>query len=216
MTAAQFARLRDVDWEDVASVEPATVPLLESLGSNPELLRGMLDEVRSNDDLLKLCEHYDVLDKVVLYNDAETGVRLRLHVFLPGYFDRAHNHRWTFSSLVLRGSYRHSIFRSSEGLSDAADPSALELVLLRTERANTPYTLHHSAVHSVVAEPFTISLVLRGPAVKNRLLNLDRETGKTWWSYGAQNESSEEIEKKRMTTERLDEVTAHLKKVGVI
>jgi len=216
VSADQFARLRQADWEDLESVESVTLPLLASLGSSPELLGALLEELRSDDEMLKLCEHYDALDKVVLYNDAETGVRLRLHVFLPGHFDRAHNHRWTFSSVVLRGSYRHSIFRTMEALSETTDPSALEPVLVRTESRNTPYTLHHSAIHSVVADPFTISLVLRGPAVKNRLLNLDRETGKTWWSYGAENESPTEADSHRMTAARLDEVANYLLDAGVI
>ena len=35
------------------------------------------------------------------------------------------------------------------------------------------------------AEPHTVSLIIRGPAVKDRFLVMDRKTGQSWWQYGA-------------------------------
>ncbi|WP_433207509.1 hypothetical protein ACQP1G_22135 [Nocardia sp. CA-107356] len=39
---------------------------------------------------------------------------------------------------------------------------------------------------------------------------MDRKTGEAWWQYGAQQESTEEIERKRMSTDRLTEVVSQL------
>jgi hypothetical protein len=63
----------------------------------------------------------------------------------------------------------------------------------------------------VVAEPFTVSLVLRGPAVKDRFLVMDRITGESWWQYGASQESTDNAEQKRMSAERLRELTGWLR-----
>jgi hypothetical protein len=48
--------------------------------------------------------------KLVLHDDADLGVRLRLHLYRGGFFDRPHNHRWSFASRILHGGYRHRLF----------------------------------------------------------------------------------------------------------
>jgi hypothetical protein len=45
-----------------------------------------------------------------------------------------------------------------------------------------------SRSHSVTAEPYTTSLIVRGPAMKDRFMVTDRETGRAWWQYGASTE----------------------------
>src|SRR5205823_774714 len=67
-------------------------------------------------------------------------------------------------------------------------PGSLDAVMVRQETAGSAYALHHSMVHAVVAEPHTVSLVIRGPAVKDRFLVMDRKTGQSWWQYGAAQE----------------------------
>ena len=83
--------------------------------------------------------------------------------------------------------------------------------MVRQEQAGTAYALHHTMVHAVVAEPYTISLVIRGPAVKDRYLVMDRKTGASWWQYGAALEPAHQAEQKRMTMERLSELTDRLR-----
>jgi hypothetical protein len=58
-------------------------------------------------------------------------------------------------------------------------------------------------VHAVVAKPYTVSLVIRGPAVKARFLVMDRQTGASWWQYGGTQELNHEAAEKRMSVERL-------------
>ncbi len=156
-----------------------------------------------------MCEHYDILDKIVLHSDDDPGIRIRLHVFLPGYFDRPHNHRWSYASRILRGQYRHYLFGNTE-LDEQVDPNKLPVLQVREEPIGTSYALHHSMVHAVVAEPFTVSLVVRGPAVKEKFLVMDRHTNEAWWQYGAKQETAEEAEQKRMTPNRLQQVRGQL------
>jgi hypothetical protein len=77
------------------------------------------------------------------------------------------------------------------------------------------YALHHTMVHAVVAEPYTVSVVVRGPSVKDRFLVMDRRTGGSWWQYGARQESAETAARKRMSLERLGEVTGWLGEWGM-
>lgn len=155
-----------------------------------------------------MCEEYDIFAKVVLHDNA-SGVRVRLHVFRPGYFDEPHNHRWSFASVILRGQYRHHLFGNVD-LDEHADPASLRAVMVRRELPGSSYALHHSMVHTVVAEPYTVSLVIRGPAVKDRFLVVDRGTGQSWWDYGGSQDSAQDAERKRMTPGRLTDLTAWL------
>ena len=201
--------LRSLDWEDTDAIEAATVKALAMLISQRRMLRGILLDLPERPDLLGLCEHYDILDKIVLHDDP-SGVRVRLHVFLPGYFDRPHNHRWSYASTILRGQYRHYLFGDA-ALDESIDPASLKALMVRDEQPGSTYALHHTMVHAVVAEPYTVSLVIRGPAVKDRFLVMDRKTGQSWWQYGASQEPAYDAEQKRMTVERLAELTNSLR-----
>ena len=201
--------LRSLEWEDTDAVEAATVKALAMLTSQPRMLRDLLLDLPERPDLLGLCEHYDILDKIVLHDDP-SGVRVRLHVFLPGYFDRPHNHRWSYASTILRGQYRHYLFGDAD-LDETIDPTSLKALMVRDEQPGSTYALHHTMVHAVVAEPYTVSLVIRGPAVKDRFLVMDRKTGQSWWQYGANQEPAYDAEQKRMSVERLAELTTSLR-----
>lgn len=177
------------------------------------MIRGVLRDIPRTPALMALCEHYDILDKIVLHDDP-AGFRVRLHVFLPGYFDRPHNHRWSYASTILRGSYRHYLFGNVELDEDIA-PGSLDEVMVRQETEGSTYALHHSAVHAVVAEPYAVSLVVRGPAVKDRFLVMDRKTGESWWQYGAAQEPTEDAAKKRMSADRFGELSGLLAEWGL-
>ena len=201
--------LRQFDWEDIDAVEQATRKALGTLTEDPAPIREALLALPEHPGLLKLCEHYDMLDKIVLHDD-ESGIRLRLHIFLPGYFDRPHNHRWSYASTILRGEYVHYLFGDAE-LDEQVAPASLRALMVRHEQIGNAYALHHTMVHAVVAEPYTVSLVIRGPAVKDRFLVMDRKTGKSWWQYGATMEPAYSAEQKRMTIEHLSDLTSRLR-----
>ena len=202
------------DWDDIDAVEAAARKVLDALAGDPGVIRTVLRDIRRTPALLALSEHYDILDKIVLHDDP-AGFRVRLHVFLPGYFDRPHNHRWSYASTILRGSYRHYLFGNVDLDEDIA-PGSLDEVMVRQETAGSTYALHHSMVHAVVAEPYAVSLVVRGPAVKDRFLVMDRKTGESWWQYGAAQEPTEDAAKKRMSADHFGELSGLLAEWGLV
>ncbi|MER6824661.1 hypothetical protein ABT352_01550 [Streptosporangium sp. NPDC000563] len=52
--------------------------------------------------------------------------------------------------------------------------------MVRTKQPGPGYTLHHSMVHAAIAQPHTVSLIVREPAVKDRFLVTNRTTGQVW------------------------------------
>lgn len=208
--------LQALDWDNLDAVDATAQKALTTLAESRQTLRHLLDTARHSPALLDLCEHYDILDKLVLYNDAAHGFRIRMHVFLPGYFDRPHNHRWSYSSRILHGSYKHTLYGHDDGLTDQVDIAQLKSLLVRTEQPGSTYTLHHTMIHSVVAQPYTVSLIIRGPARKHRFLVMDKTTSKAWWQYGAKDEPRDLAEQKQMTTARFEAIVAKLAEIGVV
>jgi hypothetical protein len=215
LTDELFDGLRMADWEDIEALEVTTAELLETLAADRELIRALVAHVPDSPHLLSLCEHYDILDKLVLHDD-EAGFRVRLHVFHPGHFDRPHNHRWTYSSRILCGSYKHILYGTDDALTEEIEVGQLKPRMVRVERAGNTYTLHHSMVHAAVSEPHTVSLIIRGPAVKERFLVSDRTTGRAWWQYGAAQESQAEAAAKRMSAAQLAECVRLLTELSVV
>ncbi|MBM0201666.1 hypothetical protein ACIA47_17690 [Micromonospora sp. NPDC051227] len=211
-----LAPLDGVDWEDIDQVGSASRKVLNAIDADRGILRRAIDDLPSRPELLAMCEHPDIddadgkgqqLDKIVLYANAETGVRVRLHTFWPGYYDLPHNHRWTFASLVLRGGFRHYLY-GDQGPDDAVPQAAPQALTVREERAGTTYALHHRALHALIAEPGSVSLVLRGPAAKDRSFLIDPQTGTRLWHFGASTESPEAVQRKRMTPALLQDLSA--------
>ncbi|WP_203903235.1 carbohydrate kinase family protein [Virgisporangium aliadipatigenens] len=215
MVEALFADVTAVDWHNLAAVAATTDKLLTALDEDRATLATLTDRALNDPHLLALCEHYDILDKIVLHDDP-SGWRLCLHVFLPGYFDRPHNHRWTYASRILSGSYTHTLYGTDEHLGDTINPADLTPRMIRTEEPGDTYTLHHSMIHSVEAEPYTVSLIVRGPAVKDRFVVTDRHTGKAWWQYGAANEDPADAARKRMNPQQASACVQRLHQHGVL
>lgn len=199
---ALYAPLAGLDWNDLAAVTAASTGVLDQLSADRPLLGELTAAVVDNPHLAGLCEHYDILDKIVLHDDPD-GWRLRLHVFLDGYFDRPHNHRWTYTSRILSGSYTHVLYGTDQDFTDEVDVAALTPRLVRIEEPGDTYILHHSMIHSVTAQGEAVTLIVRGPAVKDRFVVTDRATGKAWWQYGAAVETPEAAAAKRMTENQL-------------
>jgi hypothetical protein len=194
-----FTGLEKIDWESTTSILAGCRPVFDALTGDLGLLSRLLDNLGGDEYLKAMCERYDFLDKLVLHDIAPAGVRIRLHLYRPGYFDRPHNHRWSFASHILRGRYLHRIFGRDHEFTEDTDPEALLAIHERVEEAGATYALHHTSVHTVQAEAGTISLLLRGPAAKERFLILDRRAGDSFWVYGTARESPEQRSSKRMT-----------------
>jgi len=66
-------------------------------------------------------------------------------------------------------------------------------------------------IHSVVAHGETVTLIVRGPAVKDRFVVTDRVTGKAWWQHGAATEPAKSAAAKRMSIGQIRDRIATLK-----
>jgi len=209
----RFTALRQIDWNDTSSILHGCTPLLDALTHERALLSGLVAEVGRDLHLAEMCEGYDFMRKIVLYDAADINVRLRLHLYQAGFFDRPHNHRWSFASRILRGGYTHRIYGRDDQFSEDTDPNRLVPIHERVEQPGSTYALHHTSVHTVQAEADTISLLIRGPSAKQRFLIIDAAAGGFFWVYGEAQESSKQRASKRLAPDLLDQTLARVQKL---
>lgn len=208
-----FAPLSQINWDDTTSILRGCTPLFGTLRSDPALLAKLVVGVAEDPHLREMCEGYDFMHKLVLYDAIDLNVRLRLHLYQAGFFDRPHNHRWSFASHILRGGYIHRIFGRDDQFGEHTDPNSLLPIHERLEQSGSTYALHHTSVHTVHAQADTISLLIRGPATKQRFLILDAATGGFFWVYGAAQESPRQRASKRLTPDQLDHTIARIQRL---
>jgi hypothetical protein len=204
----------------------------------PEFLGKLVRRSFEDQNLRVRHESHQLLDYLVLYEHPQSGIRLRLHLATAEHLQRMHDHRFTFSTLILNGHYQHCLFSSTQdpyAMSSvenakryqdrhSPDPafagyeteSLFHLDWIRGEQAGSCYTLHHSQIHTVYTSKDTVSLVLRGPIQKDRSMIFDQLENKMWWRYGRKDEDDKRIRTKIMSDSKLSQVKDHLSSIGVI
>jgi predicted metal-dependent enzyme (double-stranded beta helix superfamily) len=208
-----FQALAAIDWTSTASILAGCTPAYDAITADPALLARLLDHLPGDGHLAPMCERYDFLDKLVLHDDTAAQVRVRLHLYRPGYFDRPHPHRWDFFAGIYRGSYLHRIFGRATDFNEDTDPRTLRPLIERIEGPGSTYALDHDTVHTVQAEADTISILIRGPATADRFLILDAETGRSFWVYGAAHETPLQRAAKQMTASQLTDTITRVRQL---
>ncbi|WP_138505988.1 hypothetical protein [Nostoc sp. PA-18-2419] len=194
-----FNSLTYLDLSNIKEFHTLTKKVLIDLASDKEIFRLLLNSVAENSYLLSLTEHHDVLDKVVLYEDASRGIRIRLHVYLEEYSGRPHNHTWPLSSLILHGGYQHHLYGDGKDWNEDIDIEKLRPLMIREEKVGSMYTLDPDTVHSISTQPYTISLVVITPHLKERFLVVDKKKDTAFWQYVVKHKMPTEMQNKSMS-----------------
>jgi hypothetical protein len=206
-----------IDWADLRHARDPGRELVDRVVTSDGLLAGVIGDIIAGRGAPGACESYPAMDKLVLWQSPDRRLRLRLHVFYPGYADRPHNHRWSFFSRVLGGAYLHSVYGSEdEVLAETGRGGSPRVRLAHQVAAGGEYFLDHSLVHSLNTAETTVSLLLRGPSVKDRYFTVEpAATGAVAWSDGAARETAEQASAKAMTAAGFDRVSAALRRIGM-
>jgi hypothetical protein len=146
-----------------------TQQLLRRLAADKALMRELLLRVPNCPDLWEKCENDVVEDKIVLWDEPDRDLRIRLRISTAGQSRLAHSHRFSFSNLVLRGSYLHWGYRKLPNFDERTRLDDVSEVMIHEDRQGDCFSIHYSALHSTpFPVPGTVSLVLRGNPVRER------------------------------------------------
>ncbi|MEZ8656738.1 hypothetical protein AB6D60_22475 [Vibrio splendidus] len=213
-----------VDWNDFESASEITTELLNELCSAQQNIESLIDYMLRSKRLRGMCESNSLLDVLVLYDSLEDqGIRIRMHIAKKSQLHRPHDHRWSFTTKILSGGYDHAVYKTNTSpyeitdLSNSVDyqspvcpdPNYLlgnknfELVLKHRMQPGATMTICHSNVHTVEMKEGACSIIIRGPAAKERSLIYDFDNEKLWWRFGANNETEKRQNEKKMSSEHL-------------
>jgi len=96
----------------------------------------------------------------------------------PGYATTVHNHRYNFSSLILRGGYRESRYLVARGDDGASSVKSSELLTTRVYRSGSVLSIGHEEFHAVRdILPATLTLVVKSQPFKAYSNSFHEELG---------------------------------------
>lgn len=227
-----------IDWSDFKEAGVRSRDLLQHIADDRAFLEELIESARADEKLRKMCQVHRELAYLVIYDCLERGIRLRVHSPTVGEYDLPHDHRFSFSSHVLVGEYRHTIYERESGnepacqnwsmaqapgsLADGVVPENLRFSGLNTlwatvQTPGSSYSLHHSTIHTtLLPEEKTFTLFVRGPAEKPASLILEPEYRRYWWKYGAANESQVQADRASMSDEYFDAFVYEMRSAQVI
>lgn len=194
-----FSKLKEIDENCYETFFEVASGIFRDLSDKKfEPIKDLIRDLPNRPDLLEKCERLVLLKKLVLAD--EDGYRLRFHIFNDAVEDLPHNHRFPFTAMILKGGYRHFIY-GSEAEVKKLDGKRAEPLYIREERAGSIYTISEKAVHCAVAEPGTISLMIRGEPKLETALITDPGSNSIRRHHGAATRSSEIAAKDTMPYE---------------
>ena len=209
--------LEKIDWANLKTVFYETQKLLLTLSNDRKLLKELLVKASGNKEYVSLSEHYDFFDKLVLYNDELDRFRIRIHVFSElSHKLRPHNHRWNYSSVILRGKLIHSIYGTTNNINEETSPSELKPNSISIFDEGSIYSLSSNVFHSIDAEPNTVSLFIRGQPYTDKFLVMDKKSNSSWWEYSRDCETIEEVERKKMSINKYNQIINKLHSWNII
>jgi hypothetical protein len=227
------------DWGAFDAAGRDSRDVVQQLAADRTALRALVLAVGRGEHLLPLCEKVRDFKYMVLYDALDRGFRLRLHRFSEGQEDEPHNHRYSFSSCILKGSYAHTLYEVADdaGSSDAAPywqlrqppgthdggplpelpMTRLSPLMTQTQDAGSAYTLHHTTFHATaLPAENAYSLFLRGPAEKPSAVFLDPANRTYRWKFGRAQERTEVLTARSFTQDDYRLFVEQLEADGVI
>lgn len=228
-----------IDWSDFDNASRVSGEIVRHLAADRAFLRKMVLAAQEDEKLRSLSEKHYELTYIVLYDALDRGLRVRLNRFTKGLEDIPHNHRFSFSSALLSGSYVHTLFAlerpedapperelwrldQPEGTSEGADVKRLETVgllpaLSTVQSAGSSYTLHHSTIHkTAMPDETAYSVFCRGPAEKPCALQMLPDTQSYLWKFGRANETPDVLASRRLSDDEYRTFVEGLEAAGVI
>ena len=223
MHVVEFLDSQVVDWDNYEKSAMQTRAILELICEKKDNIRSLIKHFEMNKALHTMCETHQLLNYIVLYDNPDNGIRVRLHMSTAHHLQRPHDHRFDFSSKILKGCYEHIWYYPQTDIykitcevaaknyqdKDHPDPSVLsnrilfKPMFLRKEGVGSCFSISHKVVHTVEMEKDTVTLIIRSPARTKRSFIYDINENLLWWRFSNINETPERRMKKIMTkTER--------------
>ncbi|MEU6073687.1 hypothetical protein [Micromonospora sp. NPDC047074] len=205
-----------VRWDDIEAAAEVAERIARRIGEDKEVLRLLVDRVLRTPELREQCACHALDDKIVIWDEPEKGLQIQLRLANTSQYERVHNHRYSFTALILAGAYNHTLYATDQPLDETADVTRFWPHFLREEQAGRCITLDHEQLHTTTTEPETVLLVIQSTAQKQRAFVLRQDDGTVSYRHGAAEETAERRAEMRMSDERLQHWITRLYALGVL
>ena len=198
------------------------IKVAKRIAADRHSLKELVERAAQDEHLRGLAEKHSELNYIVLYDALDRGLRVRLHRFTEGMEDIPHNHRFNFSSAILKGSYVHTIYETTPLKEDGDDsvtwtldqpershPGAelqdqkelsLRTLISGVQIAGSSYSMYHNTIHKVaMPDENAFSLFIRGPAMQECSLQFVTESNTFRWKFGRGQESEAVVSSRVMS-----------------
>jgi hypothetical protein len=128
-----------------------------------DVVAALANAVPDNPDLVDLCTHEPLVDRIVLYADGGCW-RVELFVWRDGYRADVHAHRRSRTSRLLAGLYTLTIHTVDEQRRAWRGPGP-KAALIQVQEPGRTHTLLAGAPHTVDVHGDVAGLQILGPAV---------------------------------------------------
>ena len=196
-----FKDLPSLNWDNFEETSQITINICKEM-ANKKILTQAIRKVETDPELFDLCEEHELDDKIVIYNNLEKGYRIRLRLGNGDQYERAHNHRFPFTTLILHGTYYQAWYGVKGQFNKNTKLKDITKLCARVEGKGAYFSISDSAVHSTQTDLNTISLVICGPPKKDKTNIIHMETGEAWSKWGKKFETKDQIKKAKMSKER--------------
>jgi hypothetical protein len=226
--ALAFLDSQRLDWSYPEKARETALLVARRMAADRDALRRLVKNAAKDERLRGLAEKHHELNYIVLYDALDRGLRLRLHRFMEGMEDIPHNHRFSFSSAILKGSYVHTIYEALDAGGDTENGVAwtldqpegshpgidlqdkknlvLRTLISGTQIAGSSYSMCHNTIHKVaMPDENAFSLFVRGPAMQECSLQFMTENNTFRWKFGRSQESQAVVSSRVMSDAEYDE-----------
>ena len=76
-----FKRLTNIEWSNLEEVAKIVPSVLTEISHNKKELKKAILNINLDDELFALCEHYDILDKLVIFSDQNSHKAEDAYIF---------------------------------------------------------------------------------------------------------------------------------------
>jgi len=216
-TCGKFlSSLPKIDWNDFEKSSLIAASVCNEIANDKYLLRSLIMRTASDPELFNMCECHDLDDKIVLHNDLSNGYRIRLRLANDEQYERAHNHRFPFTTYILYGKYYHKWYQTDKELSDNLKPEDVKTVCTRIENTGSLFTISANALHSTTTSPKAVSLMICGNPIRDRSFIININDGLVWGKSGKKHETEAQILSAKMPKQVFDSWVTHLEDVNLI
>lgn len=225
-----------INWSDSEVARFEAAELLNHYAQDRMALAALVERSMADPRLARMSEIDEFRLKFVLADELDSGFRLRLHVWRDQVTDTPHSHRFSYASMVLSGGVTHTVHEANQdlypdGIQGVYDehllltdgrvkrlinPKLFKTVMSFPVVAGSSYFQSSDVpLTSTVVHAGTVTLFVRGPAVRDCAFQWHPDRGTVIWRAGTSHAPASRRSEVVTSPDETARALARLRQIGI-